>query len=254
MATRKNSKVKKENYIYGMHPVMEAIKSNKDIDKVFIQSDLRGPHITELRKLLKTHKISSQNLPLQRLNHLYKKNHQGVVAFISPIEFQPFEEVLTKTFESGETPLFLILDRISDVGNFGAICRTAECTGVHGVIVPVKGSAQVNSEAIKRSSGALLNVNISRERDLAEVAQQLKDSGCQIVVCSEKTDDLIYTADLKKPTVIVMGSEENGINSHLMKLADKIVKIPMQGTTESLNVSVSTAVILYESIRQKLDI
>jgi 23S rRNA (guanosine2251-2'-O)-methyltransferase len=242
-----------DNYIFGIHPVMEAIRENKEIDKVLIQSDLRNPHLTELRKLLKEHKVSSQNLPLQRLSHICKKNHQGVVAYLSPIEFQPYEEVLSKAYETGETPLLLILDRISDVGNFGAICRTAECTGVHGVIVPVKGSAQINGEAIKRSAGALLKTNISRERDLANVAENLQNSGLQIIACSEKTDNLIYNVDFSKPTAIVMGSEENGINSHLMKIADKIVKIPMQGTIESLNVSVSAGVLLYEAIRQKIE-
>ncbi len=242
----------KDNYIFGIHPVMEAIKENKEFDKVLIQSDLRNPHLTELRKLLKEHKVTSQNLPLQRLNHLCKKNHQGVVAYMSPIEFQPYEEVLYQVFQNGETPLFLLLDRVSDVGNFGAICRTAECTGVNGVIIPVKGSAQVNGEAIKRSAGAILKTNISRERDLATVAENLQNSGLQIIACSEKTENLIYDVDFSKPTAIVMGSEENGINSHLMKLADKVVKIPMQGEIESLNVSVSAGVLLYEAIRQKL--
>lgn len=242
----------KDNYIFGIHPVMEAIKENKEFDKVLVQSDLRNPHLTELRKLLKEHKVTSQNLPLQRLNHLCKKNHQGVVAYMSPIEFQPYEEVLYQVFQNGETPLFLLLDRVSDVGNFGAICRTAECTGVNGVIIPVKGSAQVNGEAIKRSAGAILKTNISRERDLATVAENLQNSGLQIIACSEKTENLIYDVDFSKPTAIVMGSEENGINSHLMKLADKVVKIPMQGEIESLNVSVSAGVLLYEAIRQKL--
>ena len=242
----------KDNYIFGIHPVIEAIKENKEFDKVLIQSDLRNPHLTELRKLLKEHKVTSQNLPLQRLNHLCKKNHQGVVAYMSPIEFQPYEEVLYQVFQNGETPLFLLLDRVSDVGNFGAICRTAECTGVNGVIIPVKGSAQVNGEAIKRSAGAILKTNISRERDLATVAENLQNSGLQIIACSEKTENLIYDVDFSKPTAIVMGSEENGINSHLMKLADKVVKIPMQGEIESLNVSVSAGVLLYEAIRQKL--
>ena len=240
-----------ESYIYGIHPVMEAIKEHKEIDKVLIQSDLRNPHLTELRKLLKEYKISSQNIPLQRLNHISKKNHQGVMAYLSPVEFQPFEEVLSKAYESGESPLFLLLDRISDVGNFGAICRTAECTGVHGVIVPVKGSAQVNAESVKRSSGAILKTNLSRERDLAAVAQTLQNSGLQIIACSEKTENYIYDVDFTKPTAIVMGSEEDGINSHIMRLADKVVKIPMQGSIESLNVSVSAGVILYEAIRQK---
>jgi 23S rRNA (guanosine2251-2'-O)-methyltransferase len=242
-----------DNYIFGIHPVMEAIRENKEFDKVLIQSDLRNPHLTELRKLLKEHKISSQNIPQQRLSHICKKNHQGIVAYLSPIEFQPYEEVLSKAYETGENPLLLILDRVSDVGNFGAICRTAECTGVHGVIIPVKGSAQINGEAVKRSAGALLKTNISRERDLADVAANLQNSGLQLIACSEKTENLIYDVDFSKPTAIIMGSEENGINSHLMKLADKIVKIPMQGSIESLNVSVSAGVLLYEAIRQKLD-
>jgi len=241
-----------ENYIFGMHPVMEAIKANKEIDKVFIQSDLRGPHVTELRKLLKTHKVSSQNLPLGRMNHLYKKNHQGVVAFLSPIDYQPYQEVISNAFESGKMPLVLILDRVSDVGNFGAICRTAECTGVDCIIIPVKGSAQINGEAVKRSSGALLNVNISKERDLAAVAEDLKSMGLQVVGCTEKTEELIYSVDYKMPTVIVMGSEEDGINSQLMKTLDAKVKIPMMGNTESLNVSVSAGVIIYEAIRQRI--
>ena len=241
-----------ENYIFGMHPVMEAIKANKEIDKVFIQSDLRGPHVTELRKLLKTHKVSSQNLPLGRMNHLYKKNHQGVVAFLSPIDYQPYQEVISNAFELGKMPLVLILDRVSDVGNFGAICRTAECTGVDCIIIPVKGSAQINGEAVKRSSGALLNVNISKERDLAAVAEDLKSMGLQVVGCTEKTEDLIYSVDYKMPTAIVMGSEEDGINSQLMKTLDAKVKIPMIGNTESLNVSVSAGVIIYEAIRQRI--
>jgi len=232
----------KENYIFGMHPVMEAIKDNKDIDKVLVQSDLRGPNVTELRKLLKDYKVSFQNLPLGRLNHMCKKPHQGVVAYLSPVEFQPYQEVLAKAYELGKVPLLLILDHISDVGNFGAICRTAECTGVDGIIIPVKGSAQVNSEAIKRSAGALLKVNLCRERDLTAVMEDLQNSGVQIVACTEKTEDMLY---------IVMGSEDNGITSHILKGADKTVAIPMLGEIESLNVSVSAGIILFEAVRQR---
>ena len=242
----------KENYIFGMHPVMEAIKEHKDIDKVLIQSDLRGPNVTDLRKLLKEYKVSFQNLPLQRLNHMCKKPHQGVVAYLSPVSFQPYREVLAKVYEEGRVPLFLILDHISDVGNFGAICRTAECTGVDGIIIPVKGAAQINGEAVKRSAGALLKVNLSRERDLTVVMEDLKLSGLQIVACTEKTDQLIYEADFSIPTAIVMGSEDNGITSHLLKGADKKVAIPLKGDIESLNVSVSAGIILYEAVRQKM--
>lgn len=241
----------KQDYIYGMHPLMEAIKANKAIDKVFLQSDLKGPNVTELRKLLKTYKISSQNLPLGRLNHLYKKNHQGVVATLSPIEFQPYEEVLNSCFEKGKTPLVLVLDRVSDVGNFGAICRSAECLGVDLVVIPVKGSAQINEEAIKRSSGALLDMNISRERDLAEVCASLNNYGLQLVGCSEKGEKNIYEVDYKVPTAIIMGSEFDGINSTIVKEIDEMAHIPMSGKIESLNVAASTAIILSEISRQR---
>lgn len=241
----------KVDYIYGMHPVMEAIKSQKTIDKVLVQSDLKGPNITELRRLLKDHKISSQNLPLGRLNHLYKKNHQGVVALLSPIEFQPFEEVLNKTFESGKTPLFLILDRVSDVGNFGAICRSAECLGVDHIIIPVKGSAQINDEAIKRSSGALMNISVSRERDLAEVCKTLNQSGLKLIGCSEKAEKHIYQLKYDLPLAIVMGSEKDGINSTIVKNLDEMALIPMSGKTESLNVAASSAIVLSEISRQR---
>lgn len=240
-----------DNYIFGMHPVMEAIKEHKDIDKVLIQSDLRGPNVTDLRRLLKEYKVSFQNLPLQRLNHMCKKPHQGVVAYLSPVSFQPYQEVLAKAYESGKAPLLLILDHISDVGNFGAICRTAECTGVDGIIIPAKGSAQVNAEAVKRSAGALLKVNLCRERDLTAVMQDLQQSGLQIVACTEKTDQQLYEVDYTIPTAIIMGSEDNGITSHLLKGADHKVAIPMLGEIESLNVSVSAGVILYETVRQR---
>lgn len=234
-----------------MHPVMEAIKAKKNIDKVYVQSDLKGPNITELRKLLKQYKISSQNLPLGRLNHLYKKNHQGVVAFLSPIEFQPYDEVLNSCFEQGKDPLVLVLDRVSDVGNFGAICRSAECFGVDLIIVPVKGSAQINHEAIKRSSGALLNINIARERDLAVICESLKGYGLQLIGCTEKGNKNIYEVNYQGPLAIVMGSEKDGINSTIFKQLDTAALIPMSGKTDSLNVSASTAIILSEISRQK---
>lgn len=241
----------KDNYIYGLNAVMEALREEKDIDRVLIQKDLRSPHLTEMRKLLKENKVASQMVPVQKLNQIAANKHQGVIASISPIEYQPITEIVSSIFEKGENPLILMLDRVSDVGNFGAICRTAKCAGVHAVVIPVKGSAQINAESIKRSAGALLSMPIAKERDLAASAEELQQSGLQIIACTEKADDLIYQADLSGPSLIIMGSEENGINSHLMKLADKKVKIPMFSELDSLNVSVSTGIILYEAIRQK---
>jgi len=242
----------RDHFIFGIQPVLEALKGNQEIDKILVQNNIQGPHATELRRLIKDKKVSSQNLPLQKLNHLCKKNHQGVIAYISPIEFQPFEHVITEVFESGRNPLFLILDRVSDVGNFGAICRSASCSGVDAIIIPAKGSAQINQEAIKRSSGALLNLNVCRERDLSAIASKMKEYGLQIIACTEKTDQLLYTLDFSKPTAIVMGSEENGINSQLLKIADQRAAIPIQGDIESLNVSVSAGIALFEVVRQRL--
>lgn len=243
--------MKEKNMIFGIHPVMEAIKENKDFDKVLIQRDAKGPMLTGLRKMLKEYKIPSQNLPIQRLNQISRKNHQGVIAFLSPISFQPLDNLVVSLFERGTNPLILILDRVSDVRNFGAICRTAECTGVDAVVVPVKGSAQVSADAVKTSSGALLKINLCREKSLPASVEYLKNSGFKIIGCTEKTENLIYDADYSGPTAIIMGSEEDGISSPLMKLLDKAVKIPMKGEIASLNVSVSTAVTLYEAIRQR---
>lgn len=245
--------MKEKDFIFGIHPVMEAIKEHQDIDKVLLQRDLRGPMIGELRKLLKENEVPVQNIPIQRLDQITKKNHQGVVAFLSPISFQPLDAIVMNLFEKGENPFILVLDRVSDVRNFGAICRTAECTGVHAVVIPVKGSAQVNADAVKTSSGALLRIPLCRERSLPASVEYLKNSGFKIICCTEKTNNLIYDADYSGPIAIIVGSEEDGISSTLMQQTDIAVKIPLIGEIESLNVSVSTGVILYEAIRQRLN-
>lgn len=246
--------MKEKDFIFGIHPVMEAIKQHQDIDKVILQRDIRGPLIGELRKLIKEHEVPVQNLPLQRINNISKKNHQGVIAYLSPISFQPLDSIVMDLFERGETPFILVLDRLSDVRNFGAVCRTAECAGVHAVVIPVKGSAQVNADAVKTSSGALLRIPLCREKSLPSSVEYLKNSGFKIISCTEKTNHLIYDADYDGPIAIIMGSEENGISSPLMNLSDIAVKIPMIGEIESLNVSVSTGIVLYEAIRQRLKV
>ena len=244
--------MKNKDIVFGIKPIIEVIKSGKTIDKLFIQKGLHNDSFAVLWKLVRSNRINYKHVPLEKINRITRKNHQGVVAFISPIDFYNIEDIVPVIFESGKNPLILILDRITDVRNFGAITRTAECAGVDAIIIPKKGSAQINGEAVKRSSGALLNVNISKERDLAAVAEDLKSMGLQVVGCTEKTEDLIYSVDYKMPTAIVMGSEEDGINSQLMKTLDAKVKIPMIGNTESLNVSVSAGVIIYEAIRQRI--
>jgi len=243
--------MEKETKIFGIRTVIEAIRANKTIDKVFLQNGLSGELSSELEKLLRIKSIKASYVPVEKLNRLSRKNHQGVFAFISPITFYRTENVIPQLFEEGKNPLILILDRVTDVRNFGAIVRSAECSGVHAIIVPEKGSAAINGDAMKTSAGALSSVPICREFNLKATIDFLKNSGLQVVACTEKTDELIYNPDYKLPTAIVMGSEEDGISDEYLKLSTHKTKIPMMGSIGSLNVSVSAGVILYEAVRQR---
>jgi 23S rRNA (guanosine2251-2'-O)-methyltransferase len=238
--------------IFGIRAVIEAISSGKDIESLFLQKGISGELISELKTLLRQHDIPSQQVPIEKLNRITQKNHQGVIAFISPITYQKIEDLIPQIFESGEVPLILLLDGITDVRNFGAIARTAECCGAHAIVVPKKGSAQINPDAVKTSAGALYKIPVCRHDNLLTVLRFLKDSGIQIVACTEKTEDFIYKPDFTAPTAIIMGAEDEGISFELMRNADYLTKIPMVGTIESLNVSVSAGVILYEAVRQRM--
>lgn len=240
-----------ENAIFGLRPIIEAIQAGKEIDTLFIQKGLKNELFQELWQLVRAHKVNYKHVPVEKLNRLTRKNHQGVFAFISPINFHKTDNVIQDVFEKGENPLFLILDRVTDVRNFGAIVRTAECSGAQAVIVPEKGSAAINGDALKTSAGALHNIPICREFNLKATIEYLKNCGLQIVGCTEKTDDMIYQPDFSVPTAIIMGSEEDGISPEYLKLCDHKAKIPMNGTIGSLNVSVSAGVILYEAVRQR---
>ena len=240
-----------ENAIFGLRPIIEAIQAGKEIDTLFIQKGLKNELFLELWQLVRAHKVNYKHVPVEKINRLTRKNHQGVFAFISPINFHKTDNVVQDVFEKGENPLFLILDRVTDVRNFGAIVRTAECSGVQAVIVPEKGSAAINGDALKTSAGALHNIPICREFNLKATIKFLKNCGLQIVGCTEKTNDMIYQPDFSVPTAIIMGSEEDGISQEYLKLCDHKAKIPMNGTIGSLNVSVSAGVILYEAVRQR---
>lgn len=234
---------------FGTQSVLETLRSGKEVERLFVQREFG---LNEVVKLAEERNIPVLRVPVEKLNRLTAKNHQGVVCFISPIRYLPLHNVLTQLYEEGKTPLFLLLDRVTDVRNFGAIVRTAECAGVHGVIVPLKGAAQINADAMKTSSGALNYMPVCREASLPETLTYLRDSGLQVIACTEKTEESLYTADLTVPTVIVMGSEEDGISPELLKQADLRVRIPLQGAIASLNVSAAASVILYESVRQRL--
>ncbi|MBT8258574.1 MAG: 23S rRNA (guanosine(2251)-2'-O)-methyltransferase RlmB [Bacteroidia bacterium] len=244
--------MKEQLQIFGIRAVMEAVHSGKSIDKVFIQKGLRGQLIHQLEKLLREEGISCSYVPIEKLDRLSKQNHQGVVARISPVTFQSLDDVITKALDGEKTPLFIILDQVSDVRNFGAMVRTAECTGVQGIIVPKSGGASISGDTIKTSAGAIFKVPICKVDHIKDAIYYLQSSGIKIVAATEKTDKLIYDVDFTKPTALIMGSEEKGIASSVLKLVDECVKLPLMGEIESLNVSVACGAVLYEIVRQRL--
>jgi len=241
----------KQEMVYGIHPVLEAIDSGKEAEKVFLQKGLRSDHFTEMVKKLKQHSIPYQFVPVEKLNRLTRKNHQGVVAFISPVVFFKLEDILPSIYEEGKTPFLLILDKITDVRNFGAILRTAECSGVHAVVIPSRNTAQLNPETIKSSAGAIFKVPICRSENLKTTIDFIGQSGLRIIAATEKASHNCFNADLTGPVALIMGSEGEGISEEYMKMADLEVKIPLLGTIESLNVSVSAGILLYEVVRQR---
>jgi 23S rRNA (guanosine2251-2'-O)-methyltransferase len=240
-----------DNLIYGIRAVIETIQSGKDLEKVFIQQGLKGELIKELQTLIHARSIPSSNVPLEKINGFSRKNHQGVVAFVSPVQYHSLDQVVPAIYEQGQNPLVLVIDRVTDVRNFGAIARSAECMGVQTIVIPTRNGAQINPDAVKTSAGALNFIPVCRERILIDSVRYLKDSGMQIVACSEKGTGLLKSADFTGPTAIIMGSEEEGVSPELLKMADAIVKIPMTGQIASLNVSAAAAMVLYEVERQR---
>lgn len=239
------------DFIFGIRPLIEAIQSGKEIEKVLLQKGLSGENYKEVLNLIQEHGIPFQYVPYQKLNRLCRKNHQGVIAFISVVEYQDIANVLPMIYEKAEDPFLLILDRISDVRNIGAIIRTAECAGVHAILIPEKGSAQINADAVKTSAGAVHRIPICRSKSLYKDIKLIKDSGINVLACTEKTE-IEYTAiNYTFPLAVIMGSEEDGISSDLLKMADAKAKIPLKGEILSLNVSVAAGIILYEALKHK---
>lgn len=241
-----------EDIIYGVRAVIEAIRSNRPINKIFIQKGMNKELFYELKEELANKKYNLQFVPIHKLNRLTRKNHQGVIAQISPIPYQELSPIILKLFDDGEIPLVLILDRLTDVRNFGAIARTAECNGVHAIVIPQKDSVSITSDAVKTSAGALNKIPVCQTPDLSSVVHELKEFGVQIVASTEKTENLVYSVDFTLPTAIIMGSEEDGVSTKLLAESDVKAKIPMEGTIASLNVSVSAGIMLYECTRQRL--
>ncbi len=240
-----------KNYIYGIHPVIEFLESGKEPETVFIQQGLQGPQVGKLRSVLRERGLVYKVVPVEKLNRITGKNHQGVICYMSPVTFHAVEGVIPAIFEEGKVPLVLVLDRITDVGNFGAICRSAACAGTDLVIIPARGAAAVTAEAVKASAGAISKIRIARVSKLKETLRFLADSGLRLYACTEQGKDLLQDADLSAPAAIIMGSEEDGISPAYLEMADAALRIPMPGTITSLNVSVAAGIVLYEACRQR---
>lgn len=243
---------KDEHIIFGIHPVLEAIHSGKEIDKLYIQQDIKGPGLTELRNAIKKHKIPFSHVPVFKLNKHVSGNHQGVIGFISPIALHDIEQIIPSLFDQGKIPFILVLDKLTDVRNFGAISRSASCAGVDAIVIPSRESAQINADAIKTSAGALNHIPVCKVQNLTDTILFLKASGLFIVSCTEKSNKTIYDTDYTVPTAIIMGGEEKGISNQLIKNSDVLVKIPIVGEISSLNVSVAAGIIIFEAAKQRL--
>ncbi|WP_300485417.1 23S rRNA (guanosine(2251)-2'-O)-methyltransferase RlmB [Flavobacterium sp.] len=243
--------MEKEHLIFGIRAIIEAVNAGKEIDKVFIQKEAQGDLMQELMKTLKKNSINFSYVPIEKLNRLTSNNHQGAVASIAPVSFYSLESLVESVIEKSEKPLFLILDQLSDARNFGAIIRTAECTGVDGIIIQKQGSAPVNGDTVKTSAGAVFNVPICKVDHIKDAIFYLQGSGVKTVAATEKTESLLYDVDLSGPLAIIMGSEDKGVNPSVLKIVDEKAKLPMFGTISSLNVSVACGAFLYETVRQR---
>jgi 23S rRNA (guanosine2251-2'-O)-methyltransferase len=243
----------KSDYIFGLRAIMEAIDAGKEIDKVLIKKGLQGDLSRELINKIKEAGIVSQWVPMEKLNRITMKNHQGAIALLSPISYYPLENLVAQVYEDGGVPLILILDGLTDTRNFGAIARTAECAGVNAIVIPERGSVSVNADAIKTSAGALMSIPVCRVANLAESVRYLKNCGFRVVGASEKGTDSYTAANYVHPTAIVMGAEDVGISRPVLNECDDLVSIPILGTIGSLNVSVAAGVMIYEAVRQRLN-
>ncbi len=239
--------------IFGIRAVIEALQNNETIDKIYIQKGLSGHLFQELQQKTKSGDYNISYVPVEKLNRLVKGNHQGVVAKISPVAFADLETVVEESLQKETAPLFLLLDQVDDVRNFGAIIRTAECSGVNGIIIQKKGGAPVTADTVKTSAGAIFKIPLIKVDHIKDAIFYMQGSGIKVVAATEKTDDLLYSVDFKQPTALIMGNEGKGISESVLKLVDAKAKLPMLGTIGSLNVSVACGAFLYEVVRQRLE-
>ena len=237
--------------IFGIRAVIEAVQAGKDIDKILIRRDMTSDLSKELFTAIENRIIPVQKVPLEKLNRITTKNHQGVIAFISPIVFQRIEDIIPQVYEAGRNPFVVVLDGVTDVRNFGAIARTCECAGVDAIVIPARGGAAINADAVKTSAGALMTIPVCREENLRNALKFLIDSGLKLVAATEKAADIYTQTTYTDPVAILMGSEDEGIAPEHLRLCDSLVQIPIAGKIESLNVSVAAGILIYETVRQR---
>ena len=244
---------KEKNMIFGIRAVIEAIDAGKEIDKIFLRREMGGDLARELFDKLKDAQVAIQRVPLEKLNRLTMKNHQGVVAYISSVEYQRIEDIIPTLYEQGKNPFVVILDGVTDVRNFGAIARTCECAGVDALIVPVRGAAAVNADAIKTSAGALHVIPVCREQSLHNCVSYLQKCGIQVIAASEKATHSYTEANYQNPLAIIMGAEDVGVAPDILRICNDMVSIPILGQIESLNVSVAAGILIYEAVKQRMN-
>lgn len=244
--------MEKNDFIFGIRAVIEAVEAGRQIDKLLVKKDLHGPLAEELMALVREHRIVTQRVPVERLNRITRKNHQGVIAMVASVNYYTLEQLVPQFYEDGIEPFVVVLDGTTDVRNFGAIARTADCCGVGAIVIAERGAASVNADAVKTSAGALMSLPVCRERSIAGAVRFLKDNGYQIVAATEKSDVLYTAGRYDGPVAVVMGAEDVGISPEVLALCDTPVAIPMFGRIGSLNVSVAAGVMMYEIVRQRL--
>lgn len=249
---RREKKATNDEIIFGVRAVIEAIRAGRGFNKIFIQKGMQKELFLELKEELKGHDFQLQFVPTEKLNSFTESNHQGVVALVSPVDYYKIEDIVEELLAAEKKPFILALDRITDIRNFGAIARTAECEGVDAILIPSKGSAQVTSDAVKTSAGALNRIKVCKTDNMKDSLFYIQQCGMRIVACTEKASVPLYETNLRGAVAVIMGSEMDGITSDLINLADISCKIPMKGEIASLNVSVAAGMVLYEKLRQEL--
>ena len=251
MINYKNKQRPEKDMIFGIRAVIEAIQAGKEIDKILIRRDMTSELARELFTALNGLHVPVQNVPIEKLNKITTKNHQGVVAFISPVIYQRIEDIIPLIYEEGRMPFIVILDGVTDVRNFGAIARTCECAGVDAIIIPTRGGASINADAVKTSAGALLSIPVCREENLGNALKFLTASGIKLVAATEKATKNYTEAGFTVPIGIIMGAEDVGVNPDYLRICDEMIRIPLLGSIDSLNVSVAAGILIYEAVRQR---